>query len=164
MILLIRSRKIQWLMLALLCSTPLLIKAESALACSCARPRSVDESLAQATAVFAGRVTDIESVDSRRVEVDFDVDTVWKGSNTSTISVYTAPNPAVCGYSFEVGRSYLVYARENQGLLQVNQCSRTNLLSQSGDDLTLLNKQDSQPRSTRNWFDVTKWLRCKQGG
>lgn len=160
MMLFIKSKKVQWLILALLCSTPLLIKTESAFACSCARPGSVNESLAQATVVFAGQVIDIEPIDNRRVEVEFDVETVWKGSNTSTISVYTAPNPAVCGYSFEIGRSYLVYARENRGSLSVNQCSRTNLLSESSDDLTLLNKQDNQPRATRNLFNVRKWLRC----
>lgn len=156
-----KPQKIAWLILTILCSTPLMIKIEPAYACSCVRPEPVNESVAQATAVFAGRVIDIEPVDNRRIEVDFDVETVWKGATTSTISIYTAPNSAMCGYSFEEGRSYLVYAHQRQGtLLQVSQCSRTNLLSQSDGDLAILNQQHGPTRSAPKRFGFRNWLRC----
>ncbi len=156
----IKHSKMAWLILAILCSTPLIIKTEPAYACSCARPDPVHESVAQATAVFAGRVINIEPIDHRRIEVDFDVETVWKGAATSTIRIYTAPNSAMCGYLFEEGRSYLVYAHQRQETLQVSQCSRTNLLSQSDEDLAILNQQDRPTRSTPEQFGFQKWLSC----
>lgn len=156
----IKPPKTIGLILTILCSASLLVKTEPAYACSCIRPGPINESVAQATAVFAGRVIDIESIDNRRIEVDFDVETVWKGSNISTISIYTAPNSAMCGYSFEEGRSYLVYAHQRQGTLQVSQCSRTNLLSQADEDLAILNKHNEPPRSAKKLFGFRNWLSC----
>jgi hypothetical protein len=52
--------------------------------------------------------------------------------------VVTAVSSATCGYNFEVGKSYLVYAGTFDGKLNVSLCSRTALIDQAGEDLQAL--------------------------
>jgi hypothetical protein len=65
------------------------------------------------------------------------VSEVWKGPKQQTVEITTASNGAMCGYSFEEGREYLVYAYGGQDL-KVDLCSETKLLSKAGADLALL--------------------------
>ena len=52
----------------------------------------------------------------------FNVEYVWKGSLTDTISIHTNRGDG----SFEPGRLYFVYAREKEGTLSPYGCERTN--------------------------------------
>ena len=113
--------------------------------CSCVPPGPPREALAQAEAVFAGRVV---SVAAPRGEAHGDPDRPhvavrivptrrWKGAAADTVTVHTPPNSAVCGYAFETGREYLVYA-EGEDALRVYLCSRTAALADAGEDLAAL--------------------------
>ena len=92
------------------------------LACSCVRPGSPSEELAQSSSVFAGRVVsvrefndpnathDYSSTDPTTVE--FEVDTIWKGPYNETIYLTTARSEASCGFTFDEGEEYIVYSRD----------------------------------------------------
>jgi hypothetical protein len=67
------------------------------------------------------------------------VSEVWKRSEHEIVQVATAANDGVsCGYPFEEGQKYLVYAYEGQRCLKVDGCSETKPLSKAGADLAVL--------------------------
>ena len=96
------------------------------------------------TAVFAGEVTNIESDEgpvinsTDPVMVTFQVIEVWKGAPQNTITITTPRESASCGFNFEVGREYVVYAWDNGDGLSTNLCSRTAELSPDLEDLDAL--------------------------
>jgi hypothetical protein len=65
------------------------------------------------------------------------VDRIWKGAHCGTVTVQTASDSAACGYSFEVGRTYLVYAFKEGGL-STNICTRTRVIEEASEDLAAL--------------------------
>lgn len=117
----------------------IMLPTRPAYACSCRRPPPPNQALADATVVFSGQVTSIERVKGR-LNVTFRVDKQWKGEPAQSLIVQTAATTAMCGYPFKVGQIYLVYVNHRQGRLQTNQCSRTSLLSQAAEDLSVLNR------------------------
>ena len=99
-------------------------------ACSCAVALgSPAEELAQADAVFAGVATSVKAhrklfilpSSSDPVTVEFDVSHVWKGPQQETLTVKTVRSEASCGYEFQKGEWYIVYARNGETGL----CNRT---------------------------------------
>jgi hypothetical protein len=120
-------------------------------ACSCAPPPPPAEALAQATAVFAGTVTNIDvpggAVISTAdpIAVTFQVETVWKGPVEPTLLVTTARDSASCGYHFDLNQSYLVYAYGSERNLETNLCSRTTRLSPILEDLAVLGEGTAPP-------------------
>ena len=120
---------------------------DCASACSCgvpagASPRElVRQEVSSSDAVFAGEVVDIDeplpvtsSVDP--VTVTFRVSEVWKGAERETLDLKTAVSDASCGYPFDEGESYLVFASEaetrNVGGLEVALCGSTAPVSKAG--------------------------------
>ena len=97
------------------------IDSQPAYACSCVGPESGKAERARATAVFTGEVTSITDGDMGYI-VEFDVTENWKAAETDTIQINTAGNSAACGYAFEVGRQYLVYAHGEENDLGVTIC------------------------------------------
>ncbi len=140
----------------------------SALACSCIAPVSIEESFNNSDMVFAGVVNNInDGNDYDPRSVYFTVDTYWKkdsdnkGSNSAmkgpTI-IHTGRDSAMCGFEFEEGKKYLVYAtRNDDGDLTTSLCSRTISFDQASEDLAFLgvgtdvsNEPTSQPNES--WF------------
>ena len=79
--------------------------------------------------------------DSSAVVVKFRVKSTWKGRLTKRVSVSTGRGHGDCGYQFEVGQSYLVYAYgSDENSLSTNICQRTARLSESAADIKLLGK------------------------
>jgi hypothetical protein len=112
-------------------------------ACSCVPIGSVDKELKEAKAVFSGKVIEIKQ--NKRAgyySVLFEVSKTWKGVKTNQIIIKTGLGGGDCGFSFVKGQNYLVYAHESEmyGKKSLNAiiCSRTNELSSSQEDLTLL--------------------------
>ena len=113
-----------WSLLALL-SFPNLAHA-----CLCASPGSPKEAMADADAVFFGRVTGmaVRSNDSGTISsadpttVEFDVIRVWKGPLRETLTVETERSGISCGYEFKEGRKYIVYT---WGGNRTGLCTRT---------------------------------------
>ena len=114
----------------------------SAFACSCIPPRTPTESLNESAAVFSGEVIDISEngyvEEQYGYKVKFDVERSWKGDSVETLSVLTGYGGGDCGYGFEIGEKYLVYAYSSEGSLNANICSRTTPLANAQEDLDTL--------------------------
>ena len=138
--------KMRIFLLLVIIVSMLKIETESACACSCAPPGPLDEELTNATAVFTGKVVSlaepiggfgpISSADP--IKVTFQIYTVWKGSLSQTTTITTARSGASCGFTFEKGGEYIVYAHGPENNLSISLCSRTQLLSTAEDDLAEL--------------------------
>ena len=123
-------------------------------ACSCVRPGTPAQELNRSSTVFAGVVIEIDEPPARPafttsfpfltflissgdpVRVTFDVSAVWKGPAYRQLAVTTPRWSASCGYPFQRGMTYLVYASDQDGELTTYLCSRTNTLAQAQADLT----------------------------
>jgi len=91
-----------------------------------------------AAAIFEARVASIEVADGQR-HVRFDVVQTWLAAEHEHVEVVTAETEAACGYSFEIGQSYLVYASGVEGeAYRVSLCSRTRPMQDADDDRALL--------------------------
>ncbi|RAV12987.1 hypothetical protein [Paenibacillus contaminans] len=121
-----------------------MIHPQKGFACSCAGPNSVQEELQKKAAVFSGKAVSVKTSggllrsSADPVEVKIEVDKVWKGELGKTQLVYTARDGASCGFGFEKGKQYLVYAYSDNDRLVTNMCDRTKLISNAAEDLSLL--------------------------
>ncbi len=81
----------------------MLVGVRSSLACTCAPPQSASQELNRATAVFSGKVLEVKrhkrSADLfASVQVLFEVEKVWKGVDSRTVSIFTSSQSSACGY------------------------------------------------------------------
>ena len=127
-------------------------------ACSCAMPSSPAVAAGDAAAVFSGTVTSIvdrgsfnfldevlsglgqprQSLGGDSRQMTLAVADSWKGVTETPVTIGTDYGDADCGFSFNVGGQYLVYAYDNQGRLATNMCLRTAELAQAPADLSYL--------------------------
>ena len=135
------------LCLALLvdCSCP-----PAARACSCVSIPAPLAALGEAETVFSGTVVARRDVNKPRadgvigsmdpVEYTIAVLEVWKGELADTVALRTARSSASCGYPFEIGTQYLIYAdtRAGTGCLRTNLCTRTKRLEYADGDIAAL--------------------------
>src|SRR5690606_1739334 len=110
-------------------------------ACSCLAPGDLLEAVNETDAVFVGTVVGRSTerrgdsaliarikfffgmkVDFRPDEhrISLRVDEPFKGVGSSTMEVRTATDSAACGYSFEAGQKYVVFAQRDEGRLWVS--------------------------------------------
>jgi 5-hydroxyisourate hydrolase-like protein (transthyretin family) len=75
----------------------------------------------------------------------------WLHANIDapTIALITATDTAACGYPFQIGESYLVYAHESTNGLRAGFCSRTGPVAERQDDITLLRETQTGSPQTR---------------
>lgn len=112
------------------------VQRGSAAACSCMQ-QSQEDAAQNATAIFEGRVTRIEDPQGEP-KVHFQVVRSFKGPSQEELVVRTGNSSAACGYGFEQGKSYLVYASETDAVLSTSLCSRTQPIGSAGEDLDKL--------------------------
>ena len=121
--------------------------APVALACSCMAPGPPAEERESADAVFCGEVVAAEPTQRQtdygnlqQVRVEIALGSVWKGvPEGETVELWTGSGGGDCGYHFEVGEDYLVYAYEgDDGSLSTGICSRTRPLADAETDLAAL--------------------------
>jgi hypothetical protein len=118
-----------------------LLPAASALACSCEPPPTAKASLDKSAAVFSGKVLKIEAAGEYERAVTLEVTRAWKGVKAKEVVVYTANNGAACGFEFQKGKSYLIYAKQHQRdeekekVLATSICTRTALLAEAMGDV-----------------------------
>ena len=107
------------------------------LSCSCEPPGSPLEELALYDAVFAGQVVEIveKAADPEDLTISFELSAVWKGELEMDVSIGTRLSNVECGYQFELGEQYLVYAYFSaDGTLRTGICSRTMVLAAAAND------------------------------
>ena len=132
--------------------------------CSCAKVDAPRIALDSSDAVFSARVValddrpipspDVSSLQGEarheavwaylrqameRLRVTLEVRRVWKGDIGDRIDIYTANECCICGYNFELGKEYLIYAyRLPSGRLVTSICSRTRPMTEAWEDLAEL--------------------------
>ena len=104
----------------------LVIGGPTLVACDCKPNPPPKKAMEEATAVCLAEVTKIETEGQVRT-VTLKVEKWWKGGDKAELVVSTAKSGATCGYGFEKGNKYLVYARalEKNQPMHVTLCSRT---------------------------------------
>lgn len=115
--------------------------SDMALACSCAPPPPPAEARDAADSVFSGTVLSV-TPGKNGLDVEIQVDRSWKKVRCGTVVVQTPSDSAMCGYGFEVGKSYLVYADMQKGKLSTNLCSRTRTIEEAGEDVAALGEPE----------------------
>lgn len=116
-------------------------------ACSCLF-RPLEAHIADAEGIFKGEVLDIssEGVVSEgglvrgggNLQVTFAVSEVWNGPFEERVTVSTPAMGAACGYGFEVGRRYVVFAYVGDGGWATGLCTATTPVEQAAELLELL--------------------------
>jgi len=120
-----------------------------AVACSCAPPGDPMEEIVYSTDVFVGEVTRVKDSQppdtwwsrllwrlgmgpdptvmstARPIHYTFKVSDRFMGTGGDTTLVVSAASESSCGYHFQQGREYVVYATERMGELWAGRCSRT---------------------------------------
>lgn len=136
----------------------LLLARVEGFACTCALPfpntplrKRVGVALKESRAVFSGKVLEVmEDPQTLHVAVRLRVERVWKGSPRAEVRILTGRGGGDCGYQFEVGQSYLVYAYKwREAELGTNICQRTAKLSEASGDLRVLGRGKGVPRQSR---------------
>ena len=128
-------------------------------ACTCGGNGSPCESFGTATAVFVGTpiATRTEQPKPEKREdyfaprtFKFSVEQAYLGVTGTEIEVSTGFGGGDCGYSFELGQRYLVYAyRYESGQLGTSICTSTKPFSKARDDLAFLgNLSSAAPGAT----------------
>lgn len=121
-------------------------------ACSCVEPQSTEAELVRSEAVFAGNVLVVKEHKSlsgyMTKSVLFEVSQSWKGVAESQIIIKTGQGDGDCGYSFQEGVEYLVYANSSsmygdEDDLVTIICSRTKDFSTAQEDIAVLGQGDA---------------------
>ena len=121
-------------------------------ACSCRGESSPAEAFTDAKLVFRGRVESFGKGPAAHVprSVRFSVSRVWKGAVTAHHVIYTGFGGPDCGFPFEIGQEYVIYARsqryetdekgERVGhfVPATSSCGRTATVATAEQDLTYL--------------------------
>ena len=117
-----------------------LVSAEKFFACSCLvtpepLKKQIQNAFAGADVIFSGEVVEIKdsASDNYSLIVKFKVAKYWKGGPQTEITITTAKDSAMCGFNFETGKTYLVYAFGKSENLSTNNCSRTSFFSKKSD-------------------------------
>ena len=109
-----------------------------ATACSCARASLPCEEAGRADEIFVGHVVSIESSGIGGFVAQLAVVEAFRGLQLWQVTLPVGGGGG-CGYAFEMGESYLVYAnRRPDGNLSTSICNRTRRLAQADEDLAYL--------------------------
>lgn len=109
-------------------------------ACSC-RVRSQADIAREAAAIFEGRVLSVDRGDGltgKRPTIELQVVRSWKGMDAEHATVTTGFSDADCGFGFQQGESYLVYAEQSDNALVVGSCSGSRRMLDASEDLAAL--------------------------
>ncbi len=112
--------------------------AQKSFACSCVMSpepikTQVKNAFTGADAIFSGEVVEITSQDEYHFAVKFKLAKSWKGEFAKEITIITAKDGSMCGYAFEIGKKYIVYANGKNDELSTTNCSRTAIFGEKSD-------------------------------
>lgn len=144
----IMIRKINmFLLICLIVSFMTILIPSNVYACYCAESLTVEAQLSHSEAVFSGHVLEVKDVrnlnGSMTKSILFEINEIWKGGSESQIIIHTGSGGGDCGFYFEEGKEYLVYAQlskmygDKEQLVTI-MCDRTNSLSKAREDLAIL--------------------------
>jgi hypothetical protein len=156
-------------------SLMLLSAAEQANACSCIRSPSPCAAFSDASAVFVGTVISFSTLSSEHSDgsrkyqfiekvARFSIEQAYKGVSGAEVEVFTGQGDSDCGYGFEQGKRYVVYAYRGSesDRLATGICSRTALASKANEDLQFLNGLVKARSGGRIYGQVTQYIGDRQ--
>lgn len=118
--------------------------AAESFACSCILDEEtpaeiqIKKAYESAAAVFSGEVVEItKEPDDFNVRVKLKLEKSWKSDLSEEVIIRTGINDGLCGYKFEIGKKYLVYASGENENLRTDICRRTASLSKNSDIVVL---------------------------
>lgn len=157
------------LVLGFLTILTVILAADRAHACTCVGNIPVCETFWMTDVVFSGEVLDISPVPNptnkrflSHRQVRFRVLQGWRGEPGETVQLRTGAGGGDCGYDFEKGVAYLVYAHARNGALTTGICSRTKRLADAAEDLEYL-KTAMRPSATGRIFGAVQHQRARNG-
>lgn len=136
----------------------LVIVQPATLACSCAGgggPACYEAWTPYTSAVFLGKVTRITGIIN--LTVHFDVEDPLMGLTGKTVSIETARSGSACGYTFQAGKRYVVYAHKTGSTLYAGLCSRTRPAEYGQEDIQYFHSLGSTPPSSRIFGSLKKY-------
>jgi hypothetical protein len=113
-------------------------------ACRCSYQNLKNE-IDSADLIFQGIPIDKKQVDSKMI-YQFSVDKIWKGDKSDTIEIKTGQGGQDCGMIFEIGKTYVVFAKNRE----TSYCRKNVLIDSSHTDLKL------DYKFTNNFVDAFK--------
>lgn len=149
------------------------VAAATVEACSCMATGAPCQSFWTTEAVFSGQVTEIKESSQQVITEDtkrsfafpkktirFAVGEAFRGANEKILEVETGMGGGDCGFAFETGQSYLVYAYRNRetGKLGTGICTRTQLLAKASEDLEYIRGLKDAPSGGAISGKVVKYL------
>lgn len=140
----------------------------SANACSCGSPGLPCEAYGAAAAVFVGTPISIRQTNEMWTSraVKFSVEQSYLGVAGTEVEVFTGSGGGDCGYYFEVGQRYLVYAYRNRNKehLTTSICSRTRPYARASEDIAFLGNLTSQPSDATIFGQIVRRTTLKKNG
>jgi hypothetical protein len=118
--------------------------SQLAYACTCAMPKPPCEEYWQKDAVFVGEVTALKAAKDaegwQKRLVTLAITEAFRGVTGKEVTLSTGLSGGDCGFGFQPGGQYLVYAYRNKqsGQLSASSCSRTRKLAEAESDLAYL--------------------------
>ena len=137
----------------------LLFSGTYLLACTCFQPR-LKKSYIGADLIFVGKVIEGPNYEDGKYLFGYKFETlnIYKGRNTDTVTIYTGGGMGDCGFVFDEGQQYLVYAYKKDGVYKTDICTRTCLFKNSFVDLGFLNRLPGSLNSTSITGKVTYFV------
>lgn len=124
----------------------LMFYAEKTYACSCLAPdpdKSTEQQVAEwyqkSDAVLTAKVLSV-STDKKTFKKNVKLLLIksWKGKFAKTVTITTNSSSAACGFNFETGKKYIIYAyRDSSKKLSTNLCTRTAEINLNNDSSIL---------------------------
>ena len=106
---------------------------------------SFDTEFKSSDKIFSGQVVSIKPYITQAGQkqfsefvVELKINKAYKGTTTKNIKVRTAVSIASCGYPFEKGKTFLVYAFLDRNTYRVTYCSRTKEVKNAKEDIDKL--------------------------
>lgn len=115
---------------------PAILDTPRAFACSCLELAPPSKAYEESDAVFAGTVENIVH-ETGVYRVHFAVERAWKGVTETPQLVTTPDNGGLCGYHFQEGIQYLVYAHGKDSI-STGICTRTQAVADAYEDFAYL--------------------------
>ena len=121
--------------------------------CTCQKP-DFQAAYDSAAVVFLGKVTEFTTNwVSGGMKASFQVSQKWKSEGESFIVVNT-PFPQNCGYTFEVGKTYLIYAQKKRVTHKSSACYRILPIENAQEDLEKLGKSNKIGTGKAQYFII----------
>lgn len=111
--------------LALLAVAVMLIAPGSVHPCSCRRVEAIAKEIGKYPVIFLGEAIEVAEVSPDEQKTTFRVVRVWKGEKPSRSKITTSTYPMLCGYTFQKGLHYVVFASPRHQVLLTTYCSPT---------------------------------------